>query len=102
MDYDKIDSRHKRLEHDNNFVPEEGQPDLLCRNKESCGCPSLGVRKNTLPPETIQALRELGEILRRIHNRMISDGYIIKDGVIIKPDANKRTTNQKPDRPRNS
>ncbi len=40
-----------------------------------------------LSEETIQAMKELGEILRGIHNRLISEGYTIKDGKIYKPDG---------------
>ena len=90
-----MNSQHRRLKSDNNnFVPEEGQRDLLCCNKESLRCPSLGVKKNSLPPETIQALLELGEILRGIHNRLISEGYTIHDGVITEPNVNTNNTKQ--------
>lgn len=34
--------------------------------------------------ETIGSLVELGEVLRRIHNRLITEGYEIKDGCIVK------------------
>ncbi len=37
-----MNPRHNRLKRDANFVPEEGQRDLLCRNKESLRCPSFG------------------------------------------------------------
>ncbi len=84
-----MNSQHRRLKSDNNnFVPEEGQRDLLCCNKESLRCPSLGVEEVELTDETIQAMKELGEILRGIHNRLISEGYTIRKGVITKPNAN--------------
>ncbi len=35
--------------------------------------------------ETIDSLKDLGEVLMRIHRRLISEGYIIKDGKIYKP-----------------
>lgn len=35
--------------------------------------------------ETTQSLIELGEVLRRIHNRLISEDWIIKDGVFTPP-----------------
>lgn len=35
--------------------------------------------------ETMQALRELGDVLRDIHKRLLSEGYIIKRGKIIPP-----------------
>ena len=43
------------------------------------------VRKSLLNDKTIQSLRELGEILRDIHTRLISEGYIIKNGIITGP-----------------
>jgi len=39
--------------------------------------------------ETIQSLQELGEVLRQIHNRLLSEGYTIKDGEIFKPGASE-------------
>jgi|GEM_PF-5267589 len=33
-----------------------------------------------LPKETIKGLQDLGEILRKIHNRLISEGYSIIEG----------------------
>jgi len=35
--------------------------------------------------ETIDSFKDLGETLSRIHRRLISEGYIIKDGQIYKP-----------------
>ena len=35
--------------------------------------------------ETIVSLKELGVVLQEIHNRLISEGYVIKDGKIEKP-----------------
>lgn len=34
--------------------------------------------------ETLQSLRELGELFAKIHVRMISEGYVIQDGEVIK------------------
>ena len=47
---------------------------------------NISQKEPVLPEETIRAVRELGEILRRIHNRVTSEGYIFKDGKYIKPD----------------
>ena len=38
-----------------------------------------------LSQETIQALQELGEIYRQIFRRLISEGYVFKDGKMIPP-----------------
>lgn len=89
MKSDTINPLHKRPIRDEKYVPKEGHPGLLCSNKESLGCPSLGVEDNILPEESIKAMIRLGEILRDIHNRLISEGCTIRDGVIIKPDAKK-------------
>lgn len=37
--------------------------------------------------ETIQSLSELGAVLRSIHDRLIAEGYIIKDGKIYREDV---------------
>ena len=40
-------------------------------------CSSLSSNKNLFKSETIQSLDELGEVLRRIHRRLVSEGYEI-------------------------
>jgi hypothetical protein len=42
-------------------------------------------KNQPLSQETVQSLQELGEVFRRIHRRLISEGYIIRDGKLIKP-----------------
>lgn len=37
-----------------------------------------------LSDETIQALRELGAVLEPIYRRLIAEGYVIKNGKILK------------------
>ena len=37
-----MEELHRKLNNDDIFVPEEGQRDFLCSNKESLRCPSLG------------------------------------------------------------
>lgn len=41
-------------------------------------------KDNLLSEDSFKALVELGEALRKIHNRMIAEGYKIKDGKIVK------------------
>lgn len=41
-------------------------------------------QKPVLSDESYKALVELGEALRIIHNRMIAEGYEIKDGKVVK------------------
>jgi hypothetical protein len=41
-----------------------------------------------LSPETVKSLQELGEVLRQIHRRLISEGYTIQNGKILPPRVN--------------
>jgi hypothetical protein len=41
--------------------------------------------KKPLSDETVAALKELGEIFRGIHRRLVSEGWVIKDGVFSPP-----------------
>ena len=68
---------------DNNFVPKEGQRGLMCSNKESFRCPSLCLNP-ILSKDTLDALEELGDVLKSIRKRMVSEGYEIIDGVVTK------------------
>jgi hypothetical protein len=63
--------------------PNEGQRGLLYSNKASLRCPSLS-SSSILSKETLSALEELGDVLRGIHKRMISEGYEIINGTIRK------------------
>lgn len=42
-----------------------------------------------LSQETIRGLQELGEVFRQIHKRLVSEGYVIRDGKITKPGSNE-------------
>lgn len=75
---------HRELNNDEIFVPEEGQRDFLCSNKESLRCPSLGLKATPLPKETLDSLEELGGILKHIHVRMLSKGYRFVNGTITR------------------
>jgi hypothetical protein len=46
-----------------------------------------------LKPETVQALQELGNVFRQIHRRLISEGYTIQNGKLIKPGSADEITN---------
>lgn len=65
------------------FEPNEGQRGLLCSNKASLRCPSLSSNV-ILSKDTLNALEELGNILRSVHKRMTSEGYELVDGNIQK------------------
>ncbi len=55
-----------------------------------------GSRRQPFGPETIQALQELGDVFRQIHRRLISEGYTIRDGKIIKPGADNTNNGANP------
>jgi hypothetical protein len=54
--------------------------------EEECTCRSQGQH---FSEETMESLRELGAVLRDIHNDLIARGYTIKDGVITPPPDKK-------------
>ena len=47
--------------------------------------PASNPRSQPFSTETVQALQELGNVFRQIHRRLVSEGYIIRNGKIIKP-----------------
>lgn len=47
------------------------------------------LRKSSLSEETIKSLRELGEVLREIHNQLLLEGYVYKNGAFIEPHESK-------------
>lgn len=65
-----------------NFEPKEGQRALLSSNRAPSRCPSFGT--GPLSHDTLEALRELGDILKPIRKRMLSQGYEIVNGRIQK------------------
>lgn len=65
-----------------NLEPKEGQRVLLCSNKAFTRCPSFGT--SPLSKDTLNALRELGDILKPIRKRMLSQGYEVINGRIQK------------------
>jgi hypothetical protein len=78
------------------FEPNEGQRGLLCSNRASLRCPSLS-SSSALSKETLEALEELGTVLRGIHKRIVREGYQLKDGCIQKK-SNNEYFNQKQNR----
>ncbi len=59
--------------HTNEYGPRE----LLCSNSSN----------KILSKETLEALEELGDVLRVIHKRIVFEGYEIVNGVIRKKTA---------------
>lgn len=56
--------------------PHKDQVGLLCGEKV--------VSQYPLSKDTLLALEELGDVLKSIHRRMVSEGYELVDGVIRK------------------
>lgn len=65
------------------FEPNEGQRPPLCSNRASKRCPSLS-SSQPFSKETLDALEELGDVLRGIRRRMIAEGYELVNGQIQK------------------
>lgn len=65
------------------FEYSEGQRGPLCSNKASLSrCPSLG-SSPTLSQDSLNALEELGDVLKSVRRRMYREGYEILDGVVV-------------------
>ena len=41
-------------------------------------------KEEVLPEETLQTLEAMGEVLLRIRRRMLSEGYDVVDGKVVK------------------
>lgn len=83
----------------------------LCCNKANVRSPSLDVdaqvviceedTRAVLAPETINILGQFALTLKKIHIRLLMEGYVIKDGKIYKPgefkynEKNNDTKNQR-------
>lgn len=61
----------------------EGERASLCSNRAALRSPSSRL-SNPLSKETLKALDELGLVLRRIRQRMHSEGYTILHGKVVK------------------
>ena len=75
-----------------NNVPKTEQSSLLCSNKDVIDCSVLVPEGHIFSEATMQGLRELGTVLQRIHTRLLSEGYIYRDGILINPHENTKTT----------
>jgi hypothetical protein len=63
---------HKSSYEQKELAPREVKQELLCRPEP------------IFSTQTLNSLKELGGVLERIHNRLISEGYTIKNGKIFK------------------
>jgi len=66
-------------------ISNEEQRSPLPSSKDTIRCSSLVSEDYIFSEETMQGLRELGLVLQSIHNRLISEGYIYRNGVLINP-----------------
>lgn len=75
-----------------NIVPKEGQPkcsDLSCNNVGQAGCPSLGSPVE-FTKEQMESFVQFALILKRIHMRLMAEGYTVNEaGKIIPPPYEK-------------
>jgi len=76
----------------NTVISNEEQRSLLPSSKEPIRCSSLDSEQYIFSEETMEGLRELGDVLQGIHNRLLAEGYVMKDGQLIKP-VNEPTNN---------
>ena len=71
------------------IIPKKGQSGFSCCNEVLYDCPFLGAENCTFARETLEALNELGNVYKKIHDRLIADGYTIEHGQIKKLDVIK-------------
>ncbi len=67
-------------------------------NRDQHPTPKATPKGDKFTEEEMQSFRDLGAVLRRIHNRLISEGYTITDDEIIPPShvsSNGQTNTQK-------
>ncbi len=76
----------------NSFVTVEGQQPL-CNSRASL---QYLKQSSILSTETINGLEELGEVLQRIHRRIIDEGYeLVDDGYVRKAYEENSNQNRK-------
>ena len=68
---------------DPNLGPEEGQRGFSCSNEESLGCPPS--RSNEFIDENMDRFIRFASSLKKIHTRLLMEGYVIEEGRIYKP-----------------
>jgi hypothetical protein len=68
----------------NNVVPKAEPCSLLSCNNDVTHGSAFGVQDYQFTEVTMQSIRELGEVLQSIHNRLLAEGYNMKDGELIK------------------
>lgn len=84
-----IKKLHERLIDNIIFGPEEGQgnnDNLSCSNERNSviPCPSFGVESLIITPKEINIFTNFAISLKRIHTRLLMEGYIVENGKIYK------------------
>jgi len=64
-------------------APKRSQKSTPSPESHSADRPCMDPKDYQFSEEAMQALRELGEVLREIYDDLIAQGYIIKDRKII-------------------
>lgn len=62
----------------------------MMKNASPKTIPSTESSPGPLSQETIRSLHELGDALREIHDRLMSEGYTIADGEFVEPRVNSK------------
>ena len=76
-----------------NVESKEGERGPLSSNNANVRSSSLGVEQYLLSEETVSALSNLGEILRRIHIRLCKEGMVVDLEKAIKDHENGNCEN---------
>lgn len=66
--------------------PKDEQRGLLCNNKALSRCSSLGFEDITITPSEISVFTNFAVSLKRIHTRLLMEGYVIENDKIHKPE----------------
>ena len=76
-----MEELHKHKDNIDEIVPNEGQQELLCKKEETL----FEYQPLNLNDQTIDIFSNFAVTLKRIHTRLLMEGWVIKDGKIIKP-----------------
>ena len=81
-----MNTLHKNSDNDSSMLtPEGGQREFLCSNNELFRCsPSVVSRQEEFSKDDRKSFIELAQMLKRVHIRLLIEGYAIQDGLITK------------------
>ncbi|MFA6552407.1 MAG: hypothetical protein WCT19_02790 [Candidatus Paceibacterota bacterium] len=81
----KINKKHILV---SKIEPEEKVLSVFCFDTISIDSAFRVLAQQFFSEETVVSLKEYGEVLRGIHNRLISEGYVINNGKFYKKSDN--------------